>query len=614
MTVRPLMFATTAGEAMETGALLASLKQREQRSSEDTGFTLMGELGRGGMAQVLRASQPVFCRDVALKRLTLGGAVARAAFFSEARIMGLLDHANVVPVHSWVPQTDGPPMLAMKLVAGKSWREVLTAREMPDPNMDEHVRTLLQVARCVEAAHDRKILHRDLKPDNIMLGAYGQVYVMDWGIGVTTDRQLAAETGILHIDEAPGPAGTPAYMAPELAEGTLEQDERTDVFLLGAMLHEIATNRPLHLGPDLDTIRKHCLAGVRAPFPDWVSEELRAIIERATAVRADQRHRSANAFAAALTDYLAHREARVLIDLAEKALGRMVQAVQRAAESATATADDERAIHSLLAELSFATGRATELWPTSRQAGELCARAVSTVFEHAIRFEQLALAERLAGECVDASAAQRAVAQLRAAVAQREDELAALRNASRRRDFKTIGRPLGAVFIVSGLLGLIAAFMSAWAIRAESDRAMSIIAAAWLLVTLVPGALARLLLRRHALPNSLASPRVFGLWAAVAFACSLHGAIAWGMDGDAFADTHNQAAMLAVGFVAMGLQTRRWLLLPGGLCFASALVIGLFPAHSVFLFGAMWFVVMTAVGLAFRLGATLDEDTQEQAA
>jgi eukaryotic-like serine/threonine-protein kinase len=598
---------------METGALLESLKQREHVSADDTGFILMGELGRGGMAQVLRATQSAFCRDVALKRLTLTGAVARAAFFSEARIMGLLDHANVVPVHSWVPQADGPPMLAMKLVAGKSWREVLAAREMPDANVDEHVRTLLQVTRCVEAAHDRKILHRDLKPENVMLGAYGQVYVMDWGIGVTTDRKLAAETGILHIDEAPGPAGTPAYMAPELAEGALEQDERTDVFLLGAMLHEIATNRPLHGGPDLDTIRKHCLTGVREPFPHWVPEELRAIIDQATSVKAAQRYPSANAFAAALADYLAHREARALLELGEKSHVRMVEAVQRAAAVGAATADDERMIHTLLAELSFAAGRAAELWPAAAQANELRARAISTVFEHAVRFDQLALAERLAAECVDTAAAQQVVAQLRAAAVQREAELVALRDASRRRDFKTIGRPLGAVFIVSGLLGLIAAFISAWAIRADADRAMSIIAAAWLLVTLVPGALARLLLRRHALPNSLASPRVFGLWAAVAFACSLHGAIAWGMDGDAFADTHNQAAMLAVGFVAMGLQTRRWLLLPGALCFASALVIGLFPAHSVFLFGAMWFVVMTSVGLAFQLGATLDEDTRDQA-
>ena len=609
----PAMFATTAtpDASVDTALLLADMERRPV--SSDLSYRVTGALGKGGMAEVLRADQPAFCREVALKRLTLQGDVARAAFFSEARIMGKLDHANVVPVHAWVPDDGGTPMLAMKLVEGKSWREVLAPRVMPDPGLDEHVRTLVQVSRCIEMAHDSRILHRDLKPDNIMLGTYGQVYVMDWGIGVTTDRVLADQTGILHIDDAPGPAGTPAYMAPELAEGLPEQDERTDIYLLGAMLHEVVTNLPLHQGPDLATLRKRCLAGEREPFPTWAPDELRAIIEKATARERDGRYPNVKTFTTALLDYLAHREARTLIDHAEKTLERLAGAVTGARSSVADAAEHERVIHALLAELTFVTGRAKELWPQAAHSDELRSNAAELVLGHALAAEQLAVAERLVVDCPDPKRAARKVEALRIELTRREKELAKLRDANRRLDFRTIGRPLGTVFLVSGALGLSASFVSAYLLSRGVPSAMRTIALMWIGVALIPGVLARLLLKRHALPDSLASPRIFGLWAAVALGCTLQGAFGWGLQDDAFRDAHNQAAMLGIGFVAMGLQTRRWLLVPGALCFASALVIGFYPGAGVGLFGGMWFLVMSSVGIAFKLGATLGSDDRSPA-
>lgn len=613
----PAMFAPTEmpdAAAMDTAVLLAEMSKRP--ASSDPSYRVSGTLGKGGMAEVLRAEQPAFCREVALKRLTLHGDIARAAFFSEARIMGRLDHANVVPVHAWVPDEGNTPMLAMKLVKGKSWREILAPRVMPDPDLDEHVRTLVQVSRCIEMAHDSRILHRDLKPDNVMIGAYGQVYVMDWGIGVTTDRALADQTGILHVNDAPGPAGTPAYMAPELAEGALEQDERTDIYLLGAMLHEVVTNTPLHQGPDLATIRKRCLAGERAPFPPWAPEELRAIIDKATARDRDARHADVKAFTSALLDYLAHREARALIDHAEKTLARLEDAVGAAKSTAHGAPDEaegERMIHALLAELTFVTGRAKELWPEATQSHELRAQAAGLVLEHALAREQLAVAERLVVDCPDPKRAARDVDVLRVELSRRGKELEKLRDAHRRLDFRTIGRPLGTVFLVSGMLGLVAAFLTAYLVSREVPNGMRVIALMWLGVAVIPGAVARLLLKKHAFPDSLASPRIFGLWAAVALGCTLQGAFGWGLQNDAFRDAHNQAAMLGIGFVAMGLQTRRWLLVPGALCFLAALVIGFFPDAGVAIFGGMWFLVMSSVGIAFKLGATLGADDRAPA-
>lgn len=620
------MFATSALPDATTDTALflaasASSGSSGGASPEATGLTIKATLGRGGMAEVLRAEQPAFCRDVALKRLTLRGAVAKAAFLSEARIMGLLDHAAVVPVHAWVPDGEGPPVLAMKLVEGRSWREILSERAQPSDSpsasresaesalsIEEHVRTLLAVCRCVEAAHDRTILHRDLKPDNVMIGRYGQVYVMDWGIGVTLDRTVAAETGILHLEDAPGPAGTPAYMSPELAEGTLAQDARTDIYLLGAILHEIATGRPLHRGPDLDTLRKRCIAGEREPLPAWVVPELRAIIERATARDPRDRYGDVRELTLALSDYLAHREARALLSLAEEGLARLRREV--ALQASDRSPESERGLHAAFTEIVFAASRAKAVWPSSPEPSRLQRAASSVLLSHALHTRELGLAERVAADCEDPEDARRKVESLRLEIAARESELRALRDTHRRLDFQQIGRPLGVVFVVTGLLGLAAAIVSSYFLSASPSYAMEAISLTWLGVTLVPGALARLLLARYALPDSLASPRIFGLWAAVALACTTHGAVSWFVNADAFRDAHNQAAMLGIGFVAMGLQTRRWLLWPGAACFVAAGVMGVVQQHALTIFGAMWFLVMTSVGVAFRLGATLESDAR----
>lgn len=600
VTVRPRVSRSTAfgttipvDAETDTALVLEAIERRD--TAVDSGFRVIGELGRGGMAEVLRAHQGALCRDVALKRLHATGPVAQAAFLSEARIMGRLEHTSIVPVHGWVPQADGLPMLAMKLVEGRSWRDVLAAREPGELELPKHVRTLIQVCRCIELAHAQRILHRDLKPENVMIGDYGQVYVMDWGIAVTLDRALSYATGILHVDEAPGPAGTPAYMAPELAEGEA-QDERTDVYLLGAILYEILCQQPLHRGASLHDVRAHCLSG-EADFPDGLPGELIAIAQRATARRPEHRYGAASELSTALEGYLAHGEAHLLIQRADEALTR----IEQAAREENLPAERERVIVGAYAEVGFALSRARELWPEADAPQSLLAKASDHYLAHALATGQLVLAERLASECGDPEDARARVAARQAEAAAREAELARLRDATRRLDWQALRSPLSAVFLFSGVLGLVAAIISA------NVTNQLVVAASWLSVAVLPGSLAFLLLRRAALPDSLASPRILGLWRAVALACSIHGALGLFFHNDAFDDTHVQASLLGVGFVAMALMTRRWLLWPAAICFVAAVAIGLAAPYAVPIFGGMWFLAVGGVGAAFRYGATLGD-------
>ncbi len=214
-----------------------------------------GELARGGMGVIHRVFDTRMERTVALKVIDPQLAhhpemVAR--FFDEARITGLLDHPNIVSVHDVIlDETGTPTAMVMKLVDG----ETLTARIASSPRTERELTRLLEIflkiCDALAFAHSRGVIHRDLKPDNIMLGTFGQVYVMDWGCAHVIDkRSRRGDRPRRSLSEAPGTViGTPGYMAPEQAWGMTDQiDERTDVFGLGAILYHILTGTSPHPG------------------------------------------------------------------------------------------------------------------------------------------------------------------------------------------------------------------------------------------------------------------------------------------------------------------------------------------------------------------------------
>ncbi len=211
------------------------------------GYELGELIGKGGMGEVVAAHDLRIGRDVAIKRMRSphpnAGQVAR--FLREARIQARLDHPAIVPVYELGTDDDGKPFFTMKRLAGTTLAERLAARA-PLPLL---LRAFVDVCLAVELAHSRGVVHRDLKPANIMLGDYGEVYVLDWGVArVLADASAPAQTDIETLDGGTASGmllGTPGYMAPEQIQG-LEVVPATDVYALGSILFEILTMQPLH--------------------------------------------------------------------------------------------------------------------------------------------------------------------------------------------------------------------------------------------------------------------------------------------------------------------------------------------------------------------------------
>ena len=225
---------------------------------------ILGEITRGGMGAILKGRDVDIGRDLAVKVLLESqkdnpDLVHR--FVEEAQITGQLQHPGVVPVYELGTFADRRPYFSMKLVKGRTLASLLAERTNPAHEQPRLVGIFEAVCQTVAYAHARAVIHRDLKPSNVMVGSFGEVQVMDWGLAKVLVRGGAAEdasAGKLPANEtvittprsgsdsdlsvAGSVMGTPAYMAPEQARGEVDVlDERCDVFALGSILCEILT-------------------------------------------------------------------------------------------------------------------------------------------------------------------------------------------------------------------------------------------------------------------------------------------------------------------------------------------------------------------------------------
>ena len=259
-------------------------------------------------------------------------------FVEEAQIAGQLQHPGVVPVYELGQFADFRPYFSMKLVRGRTLAEVLRDRIDPGHELSTHVATWLQICQTMAYAHARGVIHRDLKPSNVMLGNFGEVQVMDWGLakvlprgGIVDDastvKPAACESAVSTARSGRGSdsdlslggvvLGTPSYMAPEQARGETDRlDERCDVFALGSILCEILTGKPAFSGRTSGEIH---LKATEADLSDALARldvckadaELVALARDCLAVELEHRPRDAGVVAARGLGYVGSLERRM---------------------------------------------------------------------------------------------------------------------------------------------------------------------------------------------------------------------------------------------------------------------------------------------------------------
>ena len=303
-------------------------------------YQLFGEIARGGMGAVLKGRDADLGRDLAVKVLLEAHREKPELlrrFVEEAQIGGQLQHPGIVPVYELGTFADSRPYFTMKLVKGRTLAALLHDRDNPQYELPRFLGIFEQVCQTVAYAHARGVIHRDLKPANVMVGSFGEVQVMDWGLakvlkeGGVADEPAATPASRPAVSviqtvrsgsdgddsQAGSMLGTPAYMAPEQAGGEIEHvDRRADVFGLGSILCEVLTGQPAYTGRRLQEVIRKAMRGdtgdALARLDACGAEpELIALARDCLAAEPEDRPRDAGALAARMSAYLSGVQERL---------------------------------------------------------------------------------------------------------------------------------------------------------------------------------------------------------------------------------------------------------------------------------------------------------------
>lgn len=424
----------------------------------DHRYKLEGEIARGGMGAVLRGRDQDLGREIAVKVMLqnhAGKTELLQRFIEEAQIAGQLQHPGITPVYELGRFPDQRPYFTMKLVRGETLAKLLKDRPEPGTERPRFLKVFEQICQTLAYAHTRKVIHRDLKPHNIMVGLFGEVQVMDWGLakvltmpaqGFDTSLKEAVTTneGSVQTKRSSGNStdipntqtgsilGTPAYMAPEQARGDIDQlDERADVFGLGAILCEILTGRPPYVGSDgMEIYRQAVDANVSDAYTRLqqcgADPELISLTVRCLSVNREDRPRDASVLTKELTTYLHSVEDRL-----KKAELAAVEAKTKVEEETKRRRITIRLAAAIL--FTLLTGLAASLWQMKRAvSAESLARAN----------EQQAKDERDAKDkALQNAEAKRKEAEINLAFARKGNELlgSVFTGLDPRREYATLG-------------------------------------------------------------------------------------------------------------------------------------------------------------------------------
>jgi serine/threonine-protein kinase len=302
-------------------------------------------LGAGGMGKVMLARDDRIGRDVAVKELHAKRAMTgeeQARFLREARVQGQLEHPSIVPVYDIDRRTDGTMFFTMRRVVGKTLHATLDELRRGAPGartQHELLTAFATVCLAIDYAHSRGVIHRDLKPANIMLGDFGEVYVLDWGLARLVNDSPMSEDRAQRLSIPGELMGTPLYMAPEQMADP-EVGPGADVFSLGAILFELLALRPLR-DPIAPFVPADARPSVRTP-DRVIAPELETICVTATAADPTDRYASARALQEAVNRYLEGDRDRELRHTRATTHAREARAALTRAEQSDADYETER--------------------------------------------------------------------------------------------------------------------------------------------------------------------------------------------------------------------------------------------------------------------------------
>jgi serine/threonine-protein kinase len=351
----------------------------------DGDFIIKRTLGQGGMGLVELAEQRSLQREVAIKRARNDGPETHcAALLAEAVYTGYLEHPSIVPVHQLGRDASDRPVMVMKKIEGATLEDVLRdpAHTLFSRSGGDRLAFFVDVGRkladALAYAHDRGVVHRDIKPANVMLGRFGEVYLLDWGIATRVGEKL--EEGAI--------AGSLSYMAPEMLRPEAgDIGPATDVYLLAATLHQCLTGSPPHTGPDrmavLESIAHSAPRTYSVDVPDELAETLRRAMHRDP----EQRFASAELFGEALAGFEAHRAA--------SALGRVAEARLAELRALVANGAPQRDVHVVFYECRFGFEQSLRAYPAAKDSVRGLADALVTMAGFELRERNLHAAEAL---------------------------------------------------------------------------------------------------------------------------------------------------------------------------------------------------------------------------
>ena len=385
------------------------LRAHPQLIPEGFTVTIREHIGEGGTAIVDRATQNLLNRDVALKRLKSAAKKSSTAHFMlrEAQLMAQLDHPNIPPIYQIAFDREGVPLILMKHVKGTSWDVLINHphhdhwERHPSDQLRTHLEMLVKICFAVEYAHKKEIIHCDIKASNVMVGDFGEVFLLDWG--------FAIELNNVDQHRMKGFYGSPSFAAPEMFNVGSKLTKQTDVYLLGATLHQILTRNPFHKGNSLYEVVELARRSLKHDYPESIHPMLVQIIHKATDPDPHRRYANVSDFREALESHLNHY---TMLDMVSEMREKLIE-LQQLLEQPSC---NEFHFNELAFECRFGFKRALEAFPDDDKLKQDLCKTLMSQARYELTQNRLEMPPRLLEEIKVLGASSRDIASLDAEI------------------------------------------------------------------------------------------------------------------------------------------------------------------------------------------------------